>query len=548
LTFLKLDSGDCLEQYNAAGSLTLEAEPEDGYTFSRWENCSFDSIDTCTAAWGPDGGTDPRTWTVKATFNEKNPPVQAAEYTYNALGQRITKKVGNDVTIFQYDLQGQLIAEIDATTEQPLRQHVHVGNEPFAQLSMINGEIEVQYVHSDHLGTPTLLTNEDQQVVADIEATPFGETFIDYAEVVYNRRFPGQYRDGETGLSYNYFRDYDPSTGRYVQSDPIGLGGGLGTYSYVNGNPVNATDPEGLYTLAILHWTRNYWNDNVNNIDDVSRWTELTPAESVFHQMGPGNENNRKFVSPDGHGEAVFSCENEFVSDPANYGTFNYFGPRVLWGIPHVMFDVIPYFLFGNTPSDMFKRQRFDTINETYLTKSTLVFKVRQTVLCMAAVQGLSGCCIESHRSYAFSEASAKVGEGKVVARLRGTMKRTSGKSSEMGSPYELILLYTLDHSKSLEGCSIVISELNVVSLSDGKTVLSNSVLTQELTPDKEGKYTADFLGGQSALNFENHQLKFAHHLTGDCQHRKEGDDVELVLETNYSEKAISLWDVLMGV
>jgi RHS repeat-associated protein len=63
---------------------------------------------------------------------------------------------------------------------------------------------------------------------------------------VYNLRLPGQYYDQETSLHYNYFRDYDPQTGRYVQSDPIGIGGGINTFAYVGGNPVSYFDEEGL--------------------------------------------------------------------------------------------------------------------------------------------------------------------------------------------------------------------------------------------------------------------------------------------------------------
>jgi RHS repeat-associated protein len=61
-----------------------------------------------------------------------------------------------------------------------------------------------------------------------------------------NLRFAGQYYDKETNLHYNYFRDYDPSIGRYVSSDPIGLAGGINTYLYAEANPLSYTDPLGL--------------------------------------------------------------------------------------------------------------------------------------------------------------------------------------------------------------------------------------------------------------------------------------------------------------
>jgi len=66
------------------------------------------------------------------------------------------------------------------------------------------------------------------------------------AEIEHNIRFPGQYEDEETGLHYNYFRDYDPTLGRYVESDPIGLGGGINTFSYVDSNAISKYDQYGL--------------------------------------------------------------------------------------------------------------------------------------------------------------------------------------------------------------------------------------------------------------------------------------------------------------
>ena len=104
----------------------------------------------------------------------------------------------------------------------------------------------VSYVHTDHLGTPRKLTDAAANTVWDHQTTPFGETVALAGLADVNLRFPGQYFDQESGLHYNYFRDYDPSTGRYIESDPIGLAGGINTYAYVGGNPVNFSDPYGL--------------------------------------------------------------------------------------------------------------------------------------------------------------------------------------------------------------------------------------------------------------------------------------------------------------
>jgi RHS repeat-associated protein len=107
-------------------------------------------------------------------------------------------------------------------------------------------EEQLYFYHNDHLGTPQVMTDEDQNVVWEAEYRPFGEVVIVTEAVENNLRYPGQYFDRESGLHYNYFRDYDPSIGRYSTSDPIGLLGGINTYGYVLQNPIRYTDQNGL--------------------------------------------------------------------------------------------------------------------------------------------------------------------------------------------------------------------------------------------------------------------------------------------------------------
>jgi RHS repeat-associated protein len=112
---------------------------------------------------------------------------------------------------------------------------------------------KVHYVFTDHINTPRVITRatDNQMVWRWDQADPFGvaqpnENPAGLGSFKYNPRFPGQLFDAETGLYYNYYRHYDPRTGTYTQSDPIGLGGGINTYAYVGGNPVNFIDPLGL--------------------------------------------------------------------------------------------------------------------------------------------------------------------------------------------------------------------------------------------------------------------------------------------------------------
>jgi RHS repeat-associated protein len=114
-------------------------------------------------------------------------------------------------------------------------------------------EAETFYYQNDHLGTPQQVIDNQGQVVWRQTSTAFGETIVDETSTITNNlRFPGQYFDLETHTHYNFFRDYDPRVGRYVQEDPIGLVGGVNRYGYVEGNPVWLSDPKGLQTEMAL--------------------------------------------------------------------------------------------------------------------------------------------------------------------------------------------------------------------------------------------------------------------------------------------------------
>jgi RHS repeat-associated protein len=103
------------------------------------------------------------------------------------------------------------------------------------------------YYHNDHLGTPQKLTDPTGNTVWSATYTAFGEAEVTAASTIENNlRFPGQYYDEETNLHYNWNRYYSPETGRYTQVDPIGLKGGINLFGYVENNPVNLIDSDGL--------------------------------------------------------------------------------------------------------------------------------------------------------------------------------------------------------------------------------------------------------------------------------------------------------------
>ena len=115
---------------------------------------------------------------------------------------------------------------------------------------------QIYYIHTDHLNTPRAIYDQQQRLVWRWDQSdPFGgnppdENPSGLGNFTCNLRLPGQYFDKETNLHYNYFRDYDPGIGRYIQSDPVGLDGGINAYAYASNNPVSLIDPDGLLGRA----------------------------------------------------------------------------------------------------------------------------------------------------------------------------------------------------------------------------------------------------------------------------------------------------------
>jgi len=209
----------------------------------------------------------------------KSGGVTAMSYAYNGKGEQVRRTNGSDATAIVYDEAGHWLGEYDnAGTSQ--QQVVWLDDLPVGLIvGAAAASQPLHYIEADALGSPRVVVDAQRDVVA--WAWPLaGEVFGDDAptedfdgdgtSLTFNLRFPGQRYDAASGLNYNYFRDYDVGSGRYVESDPIGLDGGISSFGYVGANPLVRSDDFGL------DWY------NQDQIDQMNKPKECEVCQDYF--------------------------------------------------------------------------------------------------------------------------------------------------------------------------------------------------------------------------------------------------------------------------
>ena len=189
----------------------------------------------------------------------------AIDYQYNGAGQRVLKSDHNAQPVsYFYGPGGELLQSKQSFVLTVIStSHLYLGQTPVGVLTGMGAPMPVE---TDHLGTPRAVIDPARNtaiwrwelVTGDASqggSNAFGDRPAnedpdgDESIFRYDLRFPGQQYDAETGLHYNYYRDYEPQTGRYVESDPIGLRGGPSTYSYASQSSLRYIDRRGLAAL-----------------------------------------------------------------------------------------------------------------------------------------------------------------------------------------------------------------------------------------------------------------------------------------------------------
>ena len=210
----------------------------------------------------------------------------AMNYAYNGRGEQVRKHLSASNTYTVYDEAGHWLGDYDSSGA-PLQQALWLDDLPVGLLA--NGN-QLHYLQPDHLGTPRVVIEVARNVPVwtwDVKGEAFGNTSPDQNpdgdanNFVFDMRFPGQRFDAVSGLNQNGFRDYDAQSGRYPQSDPIGLTGGITTYAYSGSDPLTRADPFGLDWIEYNGRKMNLYGGKVGDRSQLKRQCTASSGQNV---------------------------------------------------------------------------------------------------------------------------------------------------------------------------------------------------------------------------------------------------------------------------
>ncbi|HBO3184468.1 TPA: RHS repeat protein, partial [Pseudomonas aeruginosa] len=242
---------------------------------------------------------------------------QVAEYRYNALGQRIVKLTPESVTTYLYGPDGQLLGEAEHDgSGRKLRAQYYLWLDSLP-LATIDADYDAQgkvgnptllYLHGDHLDTPRLATDASGQIAWQWQSDAFGRgEALSQGSTQVNLRFPGQYYDAESGLHYNYFRDYDPETGRYVESDPVE------TLRKLNNPEMTFLNSGESMLQATPYWEHGFTPNHNYTYSDNN-----PTAKSDKHGLSP-NPTDNLIYTPDTNCTCTLECKKKFTGNGKSF-------------------------------------------------------------------------------------------------------------------------------------------------------------------------------------------------------------------------------------
>lgn len=176
------------------------------------------------------------------------------QYGYDFAGRRVSWIAGGSIpqVADTYDLQGRLQTEANAATGALYREYIWLDDQLIG-MAIPGATTVVRYVTTGQIDEPLIMTAANKSLSWNDYLDPFGVAgSISGSASELNLRYPGQWYQSESsnaGLNQNGWREYDPTLGRYTQPDPVGVDAGPNTYAYINGDPLNDIDPDGLRPL-----------------------------------------------------------------------------------------------------------------------------------------------------------------------------------------------------------------------------------------------------------------------------------------------------------